>query len=501
MLANFRTAVLSSFSRLSPRSLLTLTLVICTLGLLLYSQTVSFVWDEGFHLLSAQLINNGKTPYIDYCFPQTPLNAYWNAAWMWLFGQDWHITHVVAALEVAGSIYLMADWVFECFPVPVWRLPCAVATVMLMACNTVVVQFGTVAQAYGIAMFLGAAAFRLTLLAASQSSVWVSAWAGVVASAAAGCTLLTAPIIPVLLVWLWFYNLTGDRWRKSLAYVAGCVPPFIPVVILFLKAPQQTIFNVVTYQALFRRVNWAGATTHDIDVFTAWLQSTPALLLLFFGVAGFLFLRHAPDWNRQRIAEFRLCAYLSAALILYIATAHPTFQRYMIVAVPFCAALSTVGLYRIGSLLSGPLRPRMPLLIVSTLMILSLGKDLFDDRDSTHWSEYEQISQKIREVTPPGAGLYADEQVYFLLRRTPPPAMEFSYSHKLQLPKDQEARYHVISEAELNEQVKQGKYATVESCKDERIDELKLTELYANQKDIGDCSIFWGKLKTKPATK
>ena len=34
-----------------------------TAVLVVYSQTYAFAWDEGFHLLTAQLIMNGKTPY------------------------------------------------------------------------------------------------------------------------------------------------------------------------------------------------------------------------------------------------------------------------------------------------------------------------------------------------------------------------------------------------------------------------------------------------------
>ncbi len=480
---------------LSPRLILSLVLAALTLALLIYSQTMSFVWDEGFHLLSAQLIDNGKTPYLDYCFPQTPLNAYWNAAWMRLFDQDWRITHVVAALETAGAIYLMANWILLRFPVPGWRLPSAIAAAMLIGCNTMVVQFGTIAQAYAIGMLLAVGAFRLTIQSAITNSLASAFLAGCLASAAAGCTLLTAPVVPVLLLWLWFYNAAGRRSRKMGAFVLGCIPPFTPVLILFVKAPAQTWFNVVRYQALFRRVNWPGATTHDIDVFSAWLQSTPALLMLFFSIAGVLYLRNAPGWDRQLKAEFRLCAYLALALILYISTAHPTFQRYMIVAVPFCTGISIVGFYRLGSRLSGAGNPRWPLAIVCGLMLLSIARDLFDDRDSTRWSQYEQIANKIREVTPSGSMLYADEEVYFLLRRTPPWGMEFSYSHKLRLPKDQEALYHVISEPELTEQVKRGKYATVESCKDDRIEEMKLPDLFPHQVDIADCTIFWGKLK------
>jgi hypothetical protein len=60
-------------------------------GLLVYSQTKAMAWDEGFHLLAAQLIKAGKKPYLDFCFPQTPLNAYWNAGWMVIFGDSWYL--------------------------------------------------------------------------------------------------------------------------------------------------------------------------------------------------------------------------------------------------------------------------------------------------------------------------------------------------------------------------------------------------------------------------
>ena len=53
-----------------------------TTVLLVYSQTLSLTWDEGFHVLAAWLINAGKKPYVDFLFAQTPLNAYWSAFWM-----------------------------------------------------------------------------------------------------------------------------------------------------------------------------------------------------------------------------------------------------------------------------------------------------------------------------------------------------------------------------------------------------------------------------------
>ena len=78
---------------------------------LYYSQTDAFSWDEAYHLLGSQLILLGKQPYLDFCFPQTPLNAYWNAFWMSLLGQSWRVTHAVAALLTMGAVLLTADFV------------------------------------------------------------------------------------------------------------------------------------------------------------------------------------------------------------------------------------------------------------------------------------------------------------------------------------------------------------------------------------------------------
>ena len=57
-------------------------------GAVVYSQTLAFHWDEGFHILTAYLIHLGKRPYLDFFFPQTPLNAYWNAVWLGIFGRQ-----------------------------------------------------------------------------------------------------------------------------------------------------------------------------------------------------------------------------------------------------------------------------------------------------------------------------------------------------------------------------------------------------------------------------
>src|SRR5579872_2894690 len=117
--------------------------------LLAYSQTIAFAWDEGFHLLTAQLIKSGKRPYIDFCFPQTPLNAYWNAAWMSVFGESWRTAHVAAALATAAAILLTGGFLLTRLPIKGWRLAAALTAVFTLGLNTIVLYFGTIGQAYG----------------------------------------------------------------------------------------------------------------------------------------------------------------------------------------------------------------------------------------------------------------------------------------------------------------------------------------------------------------
>src|SRR5260370_13910102 len=142
-----------------PYSLLILVIALVTAGLLIYAQTKAFHEDEGYHLLTAHLINQGEKPYLDFVFPQPPLNAYLNAAWMRVFGESWRAAHVLAALETAGAVLLSAWFMFTRFPVIEWRLIGAITVSLLLGVNMLVFDFGTIAQAYGICLLLTVPAF------------------------------------------------------------------------------------------------------------------------------------------------------------------------------------------------------------------------------------------------------------------------------------------------------------------------------------------------------
>ncbi len=460
--------------------------------ILAYAETRAFSWDEGFHVLAARLIQSGQRPYLDFCFPQTPLNAYWNAFWVSIFGDSWHAIHAVAAVLVAGSVLLTADFILKRFPDPRWRLAAALVAASLLALNSSVVLFGPIGQAYATCLFLSVAAFRMTVVAVERGTPWFAAGAGLLASAAAACSLLTAPAIPVFLLWMLFYNRAGNRWTKLVAFIAGAVPPFLPVLWLFLKAPGIVWFNLVRYHVFFRSVRWEGAAKHDIDVFLSWIDSSQALLLGLLAIGGLLFTARASGWERARRAEVYLCAWVAVMMGAEIANAHPTFTWYFLLVVPFLAIPATVGFYAAGSRLYRPDRPWLPATVLIVLLALGLGKAFRDDTESLTWHDMEAIANKVQEVTPPDGTFWASEHIFFLTHRPVPDGMEFQAGMKLDMPMSQAAPLHILPKPELERRVKTGAYNTISSCDDDRIDELGLPKLYAHKQEIGSCSVFWG---------
>ncbi len=368
--------------------------------LVIYSQFMSFAWDEGFHVLTAQLIMRGKEPYIDWLFPQTLLNAYWNAFWMRVFGDTWRTVHAVAAVMASGALVMTADYLYTRFPVPRWRLAAALTGAFAIGLNAVVVDFGTVGQAYGFCLFMIVAAFRLSVLSVDRSSLLLAAAAGFFAGAGPAGSLLTTWVCPVLAIWLLLSNRAGNRWIKLAAFAACALIPFLPMLRLFLMNPALTKFNIIDYHLYYRQVQWEGAIHHDIGVMMAWVDSGNALLLGLLAIAGVLFVRFHSDWPKPRKSEFYLCAWLTLALGAQLLSAHPTFPRYFLLTVPFLGILAAAGLFWINSRLYNVNRPVWAVAVFALLNAVALAKYIDGDWDSFHWPDFERLAAKVDQVTP-----------------------------------------------------------------------------------------------------
>jgi hypothetical protein len=469
-------------------------------GLVVYSQTRAYTGDEGFHFLTDQLIRGGMRPYLDFCYPQASLNNYWNALWMTVFGESWRAIHAITSVLAAAAILLMADFVYRRFPVASWRLGAAMAVVVAAGLNQVVVEYGTLGQAYGICLLATVAAFRCAVAAVDRRRPWMAMGAGFFAGVATASSLLTGASVPVLLIWIFFRNREGSRWWKAVAAACGSAVPFAPMLWLFTQGPTQVWFNLVQYHIFFRRLYWSETTQHDLEVMTGWIDCGQALLLGLLALGGILYLVKRSGWTRTLRSEFYLCGWLSLGLVAELGTAHPTFARYFLLAVPFLAALAAVGVYAAASKLQDSERTLWPLLLLTFLMTLGLGRALYDRRDMRTWPEYEAMARKVLQVTPKNGSIWADEQMYFLTRKRPSPGLEFGYSHKVSLPPARMALLHIVSEDEVNRRVKSHAFDTVFTCDDDDIQDLGLNSLYSHKAELDDCTVFWGPRPPEGAT-
>ncbi len=456
---------------------------------LVYAEKWAFTLDESYHLLAAQLIGSGKRPYIDFCFPQTPLNAYWNAGWMRLLGENWQVPHAFAALFTIGAVVLAARYIFFRFPTGNWRAAAALSVAMLIGLNAMVFIYGSL-QAYGICLFTLVVAFQATVRAVDRSEPLFPAAAGFFAGAAAASSLLSAAAAPVLLVWMLIYTRAGTHWTKFASFCAAAAIPFAPVIWLAWQGPRQTLFNVIQYHAFFRKLYWPETTSHDIEILTSWFDSGQALLIGVLAVSGLVFIARGSQWPAAIKAEFYLCGWLSAAIAAEVGSAHPTFSRYFLLTVPFLAILAAAGLYAIAVRAFDPDKPLWVVLPVVVFMVLGLSKSL-SERTMGDWSRWERLARKMDEVTPRNAPMFADEQIYFLTQRMPPVGLELSYTHKIDLGPKENALLHIIPDAELKREVKSGIFASAYSCDDDEIGDYGLAKLYKQRLDTEDCSIFW----------
>jgi hypothetical protein len=474
----------------SQRFWLGLAFALYVAAFLAYSQSRAFAFDEAYHLLAAQLINAGKTPYLDFCFPQAPLNAYWNAALFRMFGQSWRVAHGFAALSTVGAVVLIAHFAFTRFPAKEWRLYAALIAAVAIGLNNLVFEYACLAQPYGICLLALTAAFRSAVAAVRRASLWFACLAGLFAGAAAGSSLLSAPAVPVLMAWISVYNRVGNRWTKLAAFGLGVAISWVPVLRLFLLGPRQTWFNLVQYHASYRRLYWPDLS-HDLEVLAGWIDSGQALVLLGLALFGLIYVVRRSQWPPDFKAEVYLCAWLAAGLSAEAAVARPTFSQYFLLSAPFIGVLAAAGLYALSMRVVGLDGRPWPVLLVMTLMVLGLGKHLYGNREDNTWALYEKAAAKVEQLTPHDALLFANEPIYFLTRRIPPSGLELSYTHKLNLPPAEASLLHIRSQDDLKRWLHTANFATAYVDEEDQVDLYGLKDLYRQHVADGDLYTFW----------
>jgi hypothetical protein len=460
-----------------------LLVAILSCGLLAYSQVVAYWGDESLHLVAGQLVNAGQRPYLDFFYQHTPLFLYLVAAVMRVFGQSWRVVHGFSALMVVGSLLLMVSYVRSRVSATNLRALSSVTAALLLGLNAYVISFGTVALPYGFCLFTMLAAFVLITESVKRSGAAFAFYGGVCAGAAAASYLLTAPLVPVLLLWLLWQNRKGSARKKCGLYLLGVVVPFTPLLLLAAASPRRVWAQLIQYH-LFHRAGRDLDLWFNLREIAGWFISIQGLLLVALTIISLAVIRKKEEFDESIRAELILAAWSFLALCVVIGVARPVSSFYFVLVTPFVVILATFGICSISRKLRTSQRHFFVLLLL-VAYVLGLSAERYIWRRQTSYADHHMVSRMagiVGEVTPPAGMIYAFEAIYFEARRLPPPGLENRFN----------------PESQADQWLSEGRFDTVcIGSTNPRLKEFKLLERYAKRQTVTmngyDFYVLWDK--------
>ncbi len=479
-LASGRTAGASPAPGAPERSAPWIALAIIGAGLLVYSQTVARYPDEPFHLVAAQLAASGQRPYLDFFHQHPPLYVYLLAGWMRLFGQSWRSAHALSALLSAATILIVARSARRLVEGSGWELWAWVAAVLWLGLHSLVVQEGTVAHPYSLAMFCAAAAYHCTITRRSLA-------AGLCAGAATGASLLWAPVAPLLFLWL--VVTTGEgRLRAAVRFAAGFAVAWLPVLRLALHDLWVVWFNLFEYHFVHRQRFVEGpGLEQNLRVFLWLARSSQGFFLLVLGAAA-VGTAACRRWPRRQ--ELYLAAGLTAAMWIYISSVRPTYFQYLIGVIPFAAALAPAGLRALGAHLPGAI-PRAGLVLALTgLYVFGPVRFALHADWPFVWQLRERVTREATRLIPTHAVTYAPEWYYFLSRRLPPTGLNNNFGQMVEVSAEQRTRLHVVSKEQIEQSLREGRADALLIGGDQPSAEA-LRQVYRQVRPIESYLVLW----------
>jgi len=449
---------------------LLLVVAACELALLIYSQAVAYWGDESLHLVAAQMLLAGKRPYLDFFYHHPPLFAYFISGLMRVFGEDWRVVHAASAFLTGGSLLLTGRYVFTRVRDTELQVTASILATLLVGFNCYVISFGTVALPYGFCLFFTVAAFVLVTESVDKSGSNFPFAAGVSAAAASASYLLTAPVIPVLFLWLALNSRSGSRLCKCAWYLVGIATAFAPLLWLSVHAPHQVWADLVQYH-LFHRAGRDLNIWFNLREIAGWFVSIQGVILVILAALGLSSSKWKDKFDERLGSELRLLLWLVVATSSLISMARPTSSFYFVLITPFIAMLATFGACVICLRVKASLRLLCILLVVVSYAA-GLSAQRYIWRTQTSYTDHHvvaRIAQRVDEVTPAPGLIYAFEAVYFAAHRLPPPGLE--------------NRFNPASPA--NEWLREGRFDTVcIGASDPRLDAFRLLERYAKHETV-----------------
>ena len=297
--------------------------------------------DEGWYLYAAQLIGDGKIPFVDFAYTQGPVLPY-----VYALANSW-----VDRLGLFGGRLLTWNFglasllVTSCLSARIapkrFRLFAFILTLSLVGINVYHSYYTTVVKTYSLCSFFLATGFFALSFARARPFCWGSSLAGFLLVLASATRVSVGMAVPVVLAYLWVKrDLVGPRcWICFLvSSVVTAVLVFLPLAV---QAPASLKFGLLDYHAMRSAGGMLSVAVYKLGFLSRFLRSYFVLFVL--GVAGYgLFLslrREGPfvdDTERQR-SLVRLLLAVAVVVSLVHGLATFPYDDYQVVLVPLFA--------------------------------------------------------------------------------------------------------------------------------------------------------------------
>jgi hypothetical protein len=417
--------------------------------------------DEGFYLVAARLVTEGKRPYGDFFYLQMPILPYALAGWMSLVGAGWYAARILSAI-LAASVGLL---VFHASVRSTRSLPLALlATLLFAACGLSLGWFSPV-KTYGLSELLLLSAY---LCAGSdrRASLLASGLCIGLATSVRLYLIVAAPCVALHLL------RRSGRIRDSLAplacVAAGTLLGLLPCLPFLLRDREAFVFDTFTFHSMRYPEGGEGL----VGAFGPKLATVLSLLGLreSEGTGGIQFLAllaagliALPGRKNSLAASFWIV--LGATSLL----PNPTFNQYFCLIVPFLA----IGIAeRLGA--SMPLAPwASRAAVLALLLYVVLGAldarrfvatgvrvpGIEEPRNAVNWSipTVQEIGRGIDEVgTDLGASWWPGYFAFTRTRIVTEMANDFSIRAAPRLTAEQRARFHIPSYEDIGRMIETG---------------------------------------------
>ncbi|MEN8008010.1 MAG: glycosyltransferase family 39 protein [Candidatus Krumholzibacteriota bacterium] len=393
------------------RILMALIILAFFAGTLALSRQRTIDGDEGYYATAARLVSEGKTPYLDFFYPQMPLLPYIYAPAYKLAGSS---LANMRLMSVAAGVLAVVLWGLMLRRRRPEHAGILLAGLALVAMNPYFLSWNVTVKTYALTNLAVFGAWWALDRGLHSRRLWWFAAAGLAAGLGVGVRLLYLPwagMLALALGWLqWREGGRGFRLGNMAAYLAGLVLGLAPSMVFFALDPDRFHFNNLAYHQLRYSFLVKDGVGLGGRVLAAISALGKALFLNPFMVFQLILVGFGIDWIRRNpgnplrplviISGFGAAAHTVACLF-----PDPVYEQYFTGPLtPLLAPLVVAGLVRVVGLVKKPgpvIAGVLVLAAVLSVVDLQVRKTGMDWEEVWTFEHLAKVSAAIEARTEP----------------------------------------------------------------------------------------------------